>query len=160
MYDVVIVGAGPAGLFAAYELVSKNKNLKIAILDRGKFADKRVCPITVNGGSCINCTPCNILSGYGGAGTFSDGKLNFIPKLGKSDLFKYVSETEAYKLIDDCEEIFNKFGMDAKTYPKNMDEALEFKKEVAKAGGRLLIIKINILVLINYHSVLLNLLNF
>ena len=87
MYDVVIVGAGPAGLFAAYELVSKNKNLKIAILDRGKFADKRVCPITVNGGSCINCTPCNILSGYGGAGTFSDGKLNFIPKLGKSDLF-------------------------------------------------------------------------
>lgn len=141
MYDVVIVGAGPAGLFAAYELVSKNKNLKIAILDRGKFADKRVCPITVNGGSCINCTPCNILSGYGGAGTFSDGKLNFIPKLGKSDLFKYVSETEAYKLIDDCEEIFNKFGMDAKTYPKNMDEALEFKKEVAKAGGRLLIIK-------------------
>ena len=111
--DVVIVGAGPAGLFAAYELVSKNKNLKIAIIDRGKFADKRVCPITINGGSCINCTPCNILSGYGGAGTFSDGKLNFIPKLGKSDLFKYVSETEAYKLIDDCEEIFNKFGMDA-----------------------------------------------
>lgn len=141
MYDVVIVWAGPAGLFAAYELKSKNKDLKVAIIDRGKHANKRVCPMTVNGGPCINCKPCNILSGYGGAGTFSDGKLNFIPKLGKSDLFKYLNESDAYKIIDDCEEIFTKFGMDAPIYPKNMDEALEFKKEVAKAGAKLLIIK-------------------
>ena len=141
MYDVVIIGAGPAGLFAAYELKEKNKKLKIAIVDRGKLANKRICPMTVNGGKCINCKPCNILSGYGGAGTFSDGKLNFIPKLGKSDLFKYMNESDAYKIIDDCEEIFTKFKMDAPIYPKNMDEAMEFKKEVAKAGAKLLIIK-------------------
>ncbi len=141
MYDVIIIGAGPAGLFAAYELKEKNKELKIAIVDRGKLANKRICPMTVNGGKCVNCKPCNILSGYGGAGTFSDGKLNFIPKLGKSDLFKYMSESDAYQIIDDCEEIFTKFKMDAPSFPKNMDEALEFKKEVAKAGAKLLIIK-------------------
>lgn len=62
---------------------------------------------------CKNCNPCAILSGYGGAGTFSDGKLNFIPKLGKSDLTKYMSLSEAEKLIDDTEEIFNKLNMDA-----------------------------------------------
>ena len=141
MYDVAIIGAGPAGLFAAYELIEKNPKLKIVLLDRGKKAENRVCPMTKNGGKCLNCNPCSILSGYGGAGTFSDGKLNFIPKLGKSDLFKYMSITEANELIDDTEVIFNKFGMDAEVYPSNMDEANEIKKEVAKTGARLLLIK-------------------
>ena len=84
---------------------------------------------------------CNILSGYGGAGTFSDGKLNFIPRLGKSDLTKYMSESESYKLIDQTEEIFNKFKMDAEVYPSNMDEANEIKRKVAIAGAKLLVIK-------------------
>jgi len=141
MYDVTIIGAGPAGLFAAYELCKKNKNLKILLVDKGKFAENRNCPIAKDKGKCVNCKPCQILSGYGGAGTFSDGKLNFIPKLGKSDLFKYMSESEAYKLIDDTEEIFNEFGMDAKVFPSNMDEAKELEKEIAKTGSRLLIIK-------------------
>ena len=103
MYDVVIIGAGPAGLFAAYELITKNKKLKIAILERGSCVKNRVCPMNKNKVPCQNCNPCAILSGYGGAGTFSDGKLNFIPKLGKSDLMKYMSESEAYKLIYDAE---------------------------------------------------------
>ena len=141
MYDVIIVGAGPAGLFSAYELIKNNKNLKILLLDRGKFAKNRACPIAKNKKECINCTPCQILSGYGGAGTFSDGKLNFIPKLGKSDLFKYMSISEAYKLIDDTEEIFNEFGMDAEVFPSNIDEAKKLEKKVAKIGAKLLIIK-------------------
>ncbi len=140
-YDVVIVGAGPAGLFCAYELIENNKKLKIALIDKGKRAETRMCPMKVNGGKCVNCPTCQILSGYGGAGTFSDGKLNFIPKLGKSDLFKYMSQSEAYELIDDTEKIFNKFNMDAEVYPSNMDEAEEIKKEVARTGARLLLIK-------------------
>ena len=140
-YDCIIIGAGPAGLFAAYELATKNKDLKILLLDQGKFADTRVCPMNKYGTQCKNCKPCAILSGYGGAGTFSDGKLNFIPKLGKSDLFKYMSEEEAYKIIDDSEEIFTKFGMDSEVYPKNLDIADEIKKKVALAGARLLLIK-------------------
>ena len=141
MFDVVIIGAGPAGLFAAYELVNKNNKLKVAILDRGSFVKNRVCPMNKLGVPCKNCNPCAILSGYGGAGTFSDGKLNFIPKLGKSDLTKYMSESESYKLIDETEEIFNKFKMDAEVYPSNMSEAEEIRRKVAVAGAKLLIIK-------------------
>ncbi|MCI8569305.1 MAG: FAD-dependent oxidoreductase [Bacilli bacterium] len=140
-YDVAIVGAGPAGLFSAYQLITENKNLKVAVLDKGSCVKNRVCPMNKNGVPCKNCNPCAILAGYGGAGTFSDGKLNFIPRLGKSDLTKYMSETEAYKLIDDTEEIFNKFKMDALIYPSNMDEAVEIRKKVAIAGAKLLLIK-------------------
>lgn len=140
-YDVVIIGAGPAGLFSAYELINKNKDLKIAVLDRGFRVKKRVCPMNKLGIACQNCNPCAILSGYGGAGTFSDGKLNFIPKLGKSDLTKYMLESEAFKLIDETEEIFNKFNMDAEVFPSNMTEAMEIRKKVAVAGAKLLIIK-------------------
>ncbi len=141
MYDVVIVGAGPAGLFAAYELINKNKNLKVLLLDRGKFANHRVCPMNKFGTKCKNCNPCGILSGYGGAGTFSDGKLNFVAKLGKSDLYKYMNETDAENLLNDTENIFNKFGMNSDVYPSNMDEALKIKKNIAKHGAKLLIIK-------------------
>ena len=139
-FDVVIVGAGPAGLFTAYELKRLNKALKVCLIDQGKRAKNRVCPMK-QGHSCVNCQPCQILSGFGGAGTFSDGKLNFIPKLGKSDLFKYMSESEAYKIIDDTEEIFNKFGMDAEVYPKSTEKSEEIKRQVTLKGARLLIIK-------------------
>ena len=140
-YDVVIVGAGPAGLFAAYELITKNKTLKIALLDKGKKVSNRYCPMNKNGTQCANCNPCQILSGYGGAGTFSDGKLNFIPKLGKSDLFKYMSESDAYKLVEDTEKIFTNFKMDSQVFPSNMSDAEEIKRKVAIQGARLLLIK-------------------
>ena len=140
-YDVIIIGAGPAGLFSAYELISKNNNLKIAILDKGFRVKNRVCPMNKKGIPCQNCNPCAILAGYGGAGTFSDGKLNFIPRLGKSDLTKYMPESVANKLIDETEEIFNKFNMDAEVYPSNMEEANLIKKKVSIAGAKLLVIK-------------------
>ena len=140
-YDVAIIGAGPAGLFAAYELVEKNPKLKLVILERGFSVKNRNCPMNKKKVPCQNCKPCAILSGYGGAGTFSDGKLNFIPKLGKSDLSKYMLESEAQDLIDETEEIFTKFNMDAEVYPSNQDEADEIRKKVAIAGGKLLVIK-------------------
>jgi len=140
-YDVAIIGAGPAGLFTAYKLIEGNKKLKIVILERGSDVEHRICPMNKKKIPCQNCNPCAILSGYGGAGTFSDGKLNFIPKLGKSDLTKYMLESEANALIDETEEIFNKFKMDAEVYPSNMDEAKEIRKKVAIAGAKLLIIK-------------------
>ena len=141
MYDVAIIGAGPAGLFTAYELITNNKNLKIVLMDKGQKVKTRFCPMNKNKTNCVNCNPCRILSGYGGAGTFSDGKLNFIPKLGKSDLFKYMSESAAYKLIDDTEEIFTKFGMDSEVFPKNIEVAEKIKSKVAIERVRLLLIK-------------------
>ena len=83
IYDILIVGAGPAGLFTTYELITKNQNLKICLIDQGRRAKNRVCPMKKTG-KCINCQPCQILSGFGGAGTFSDGKLNFIQNSGKA----------------------------------------------------------------------------
>ena len=141
MKNVIIVGAGPSGLFTAYELITKNKNLNITILDEGRKVKTRVCPMNKQGIPCQNCNPCNILSGYGGAGTFSDGKLNFIPKLGKSDLTKYMSPSAANELIDDTEEIFNKFNMNAEVYPKNSKEANEIRNKVTVNGAKLLLIK-------------------
>ncbi len=141
VYDVIIVGAGPAGLFCAYELISKNNKLKILLLDKGKKASDRICVMNKNNVPCVNCQPCQILSGFGGAGTFSDGKLNFIPKLGKSDLYKYMSCSEAENLINDTENIFTKFNMDSDVYPSNNEEALRIKKEVAIKGAKLLLIK-------------------
>ena len=141
VYDVAIIGAGPAGLFAAYELITKNNKLKIVLIDKGSRTKNRSCIMNSKGVECTNCNPCHILAGFGGAGTFSDGKLNFIPKLGKSDLFKYMSEKAAYDIIDDTELIFKKFGMDGDVFPSNLDEAEEIKKQVTLKGARLLLIK-------------------
>ena len=141
MYDVAIIGAGPAGLFAAYELIEKNRSLKIALLDKGHFAKNRHCPLQSGITQCVNCNPCAILSGYGGAGTFSDGKLNFIPKIGKTDLFKYMEKEDAYRLIDDAEEIFNKFNMNSEVFPSNMEQAITIGEYIKNRGADLLIIK-------------------
>ena len=140
-YDIAIVGAGPAGLFCAYELIENNPKLKIVMLEKGKYVSNRICPMNKLKTSCKNCNPCSILSGYGGAGTFSDGKLNFIPKLGKSDLFKYMTEEDAYRIVDDTEKIFNKFNMDAEVFPSDIKEALNIQKKCTKLGMRLLLIK-------------------
>ena len=83
MYDVIIIGAGPGGIFAAYELVKNNSNLKIAVFESGHSLDKRKCPIDgVKVKSCIKCPKCSIMSGFGGAGAFSDGKYNITNDFG------------------------------------------------------------------------------
>ena len=73
-YDVIIIGAGPGGIFSAYELTKHNENLKIAIFEEGHSLEKRHCPIDGKKiTSCIHCKSCSIMSGFGGAGAFSDG---------------------------------------------------------------------------------------
>ncbi|MCK5543176.1 MAG: FAD-dependent oxidoreductase, partial [Desulfobacterales bacterium] len=87
------------------------------------------------------CDPCNILTGVGGAGLYSDGKLNFIPKLGKTDLTQFMPLASAQELINETEDIFNKFNMDGDVYPTNMDQAKQIRKEAKKFGINLLLIK-------------------
>jgi len=137
-FDVIIVGGGPAGLFGAYYL-AENSNLDVLVIDKGKASLKRKCPIKDTG--CIKCKPCNILCGIGGAGLFSDGKLNFIHKLGKTDLTQFLTETDARALIDETELIFNRFGMDGKVFPTDIDQARQIRKEARKCGIDLLVIK-------------------
>ena len=89
-YDVIIVGAGPGGIFSAYELVQKAPNLKVAVFEAGHALEKRHCPIDGDKiKSCINCKSCSIMSGFGGAGAFSDGKYNITNDFGGT-LYEYV----------------------------------------------------------------------
>ena len=98
-YDVIIVGAGPGGIFSAYELVKADKGLKVCVLELGRPLDKRKCPIdgkTVK--SCVKCPVCSIMSGFGGAGAFSDGKYNITNQFGGT-LYEYVGKQEAIELM-------------------------------------------------------------
>jgi uncharacterized protein len=138
-YDVIIVGGGPAGLFSAYYLC-EHSDARILLIEKGKGPLKRKCPISKTQ-NCIKCKPCNILSGIGGAGLFSDGKLNYIPKLGKTDLTQFMPKDAAEDLIDETEKIFNKFNMDGPVFPTDMEEARNIRKSAKKHGIDLLIIK-------------------
>jgi uncharacterized FAD-dependent dehydrogenase len=115
--------------------------LKVCLIERGGRALERVCQAAGNG-VCVNCRPvCNILSGMGGAGLFSDGKLNYIPKLGKSDLTRFLSKSAAAELIDKTEAIFNRFGMDAPLYPSDLRAARDLRKLSRANGINLLLIR-------------------
>jgi uncharacterized FAD-dependent dehydrogenase len=138
-YDVIIVGGGPAGLFAAYYL-SEHSDYRILLIEKGKGSLKRNCPITTYQ-ECIKCKPCNILSGIGGAGLFSDGKLNYIYKLGKTDLSQFMPIPQAEALIEETESIFNSFGMDGPVYPTDRNAAREIRKTAKRFGIDLLLIK-------------------
>ncbi len=117
IYDVVIIGAGPAGLFAAYELCT-NSSLKILILDKGKDIKERVCPSMNEFKRCLKCKPCNILCGLGGAGGLSDGKLNLKSDIG-GNLEEFVPRSEADNLIRKIDEIFLKHGASKKLYGRD-----------------------------------------
>ena len=137
--DVIIVGGGPAGLFAAYYL-AENSGLDVLLIEKGRAPLRRDCPIAKKG-KCMKCNPCNILSGIGGAGLFSDGKLNFICKLGKTDLTQFLPKADAQALIDETEAIFNRFNMDGDVYPTDMGKAKDIKQKARQHGVNLLIIK-------------------
>ncbi len=113
-YDVVIVGAGPAGIFAALEMTFLNKDLEILIVDKGRVIDDRHCPIPKTG-KCARCQPCSIMSGWAGAGAFSDGKLSLSPEVG-GRITDYISEEEARKYIQYADSIYLRFGAREKVH--------------------------------------------
>ena len=109
-FDVIIVGAGPGGIFAAYELVQRRPDLKVAIFEAGHALDKRKCPIDGDKiKSCINCKSCSIMSGFGGAGAFSDGKYNITNDFGGT-LYEYIGKKQALDLMRYVDEINLQYG--------------------------------------------------
>ena len=115
-YDVAIVGGGPAGIFAAYELCLKKPELKIILLESGKDIYNRVCPISTGKvKSCIGCKPCSIMRGFGGAGAFSDGKYNFTTQFG-GWLNEYLEDGEVMELIHYVDKINQKHGAPSQVF--------------------------------------------
>ena len=109
-YDVIIIGAGPGGIFAAYELMQQKPELKVAVFEAGHALSKRHCPIDGDRiKSCIGCKSCSIMSGFGGAGAFSDGKYNITNDFGGT-LFEYIGKKQALDLMKYVDEINLKFG--------------------------------------------------
>ena len=109
-YDVIIIGAGPGGIFAAYELMQRNPNLKVAAFEAGHSLEKRHCPIDGEKiKSCIGCPTCSIMSGFGGAGAFSDGKYNITNDFGGT-LYEYIGKKQALDLMKYVDEINLLYG--------------------------------------------------
>ncbi|HLA01013.1 MAG TPA: NAD(P)/FAD-dependent oxidoreductase [Thermodesulfovibrionales bacterium] len=120
-YDVIIVGAGPAGIFSALEILTQKKDAKILIIEKGKDLDKRVCPMKIREISCAACPECALLSGWGGAGAYSDGKLNLSPEVG-GFLLRYISLDRLVSLIAYVDEIYIRYGAPKDTYSGNTEE--------------------------------------
>ncbi|MBQ3494537.1 MAG: NAD(P)/FAD-dependent oxidoreductase [Clostridia bacterium] len=139
-YDIIIIGAGPGGIFSAYELVKQNENLKIAVFEAGYELAKRHCPIDgKNVKSCISCKCCSIMSGFGGAGAFSDGKYNITNDFGGT-LHEYIGKQQALELMNYVDQINLDFGGEGtKLYSTAQTH---FKKECIKHDLHLLDAKV------------------
>ncbi len=135
-YDLIIVGAGPAGIFTALELLKKNSKKDILIIEKGKAIEHRSCPKHKTG-KCMNCKPCAITTGFSGAGAFSDGKLSLCEEVG-GDLPQLIGEELARSLIEYTDGIYLSFGAD--THIEGLgheEEKKEIRRNAIKAGLKL-----------------------
>lgn len=136
MYDIVIVGAGPAGIFTALELLRHHCDKKILIVEKGKPVERRVCP-KIKSKVCANCDPCAITTGFSGAGAFSDGKLSLSYEVG-GDLPELIGEDNAQDLINYTDQIYLEFGADEHVEGlKQGKKVKDIRKRAIQAGLKL-----------------------
>ena len=130
-YDVIIIGAGPSGIFCAYELIQKKPGMKILMVEKGRPIEKRVCPKRTTK-ACVGCKPCSITTGFAGAGAFSDGKLSLSPDVG-GNLPEILGYDKTVELLKESDNIYLKFGADTNVY--GMDKQKEIEEIRRKAIG-------------------------
>ena len=136
-FDVIIIGAGPSGIFCAYELIQKKPDLKILMIEKGRPIEKRVCPKRTTK-VCVGCKPCSITTGFAGAGAFSDGKLSLSPDVG-GNLPEILGYDEAKALIQESDSIYLKFGADTNVYGVNKQrEIQEIRRKAIGANLKLI----------------------
>jgi uncharacterized FAD-dependent dehydrogenase len=134
-YDVIIIGGGPAGIFAALELAQKN-GLSVLLVEKGKDLAERRCPVRDTGGACISCLPCNLVCGLGGAGAFSDGKLVLSAEVG-GHLSEYVGREAAEALVKYVDGLYLKFGASKRLFTGG-SAVKEIGQKASKVGLRLI----------------------
>ncbi len=135
-YDIIIIGAGPAGIFTAIELVKNNSDYDILIIDKGKKLSDRKCPSRTLG-RCLNCEPCSITFGWSGAGAFSDGKLSLSPEVG-GNIVDYMSHDEAVEFIKYAESIYLGFGVESEVHGLNTKAIDDIKYEASRHNIKLI----------------------
>ena len=135
--DIVIVGAGPAGIFTALEMIRKGSRKRVAIVEKGQPIEKRRCPKVVTN-RCVNCRPyCHITTGFSGAGAFSDGKLSLSHEVG-GDFPTLIGEDKAQELIDYTDKIYLEFGADSHVEGiGNTEEVRQIRRRAIRAGLKL-----------------------
>lgn len=136
-YDVIIIGAGPSGIFCAYELIRQKPDLKILMIEKGRPIEKRVCPKRTTK-TCVGCKPCSITTGFAGAGAFSDGKLSLSPDVG-GHLPDILGYDAAKSLIKESDDIYLKFGADKNVYGLDKQAELEeIRRKAIQANLKLI----------------------
>lgn len=135
-YGIIIIGAGPAGIFTALELSKLNKDIDILIIDKGRTIEHRNCPARLTG-KCVNCDPCAIVNGWSGAGAFSDGKLSKSPEVG-GRIKDYFPDEKAQELIDYADSIYLEFGADQEVHGLNTKRVEDIMYESSKYNIKLI----------------------
>lgn len=128
-YDVIIIGAGPAGIFAARELV-KNRGLRVLIMEKGDDIEQRSCPMMDASVPCVKCSLCSILCGWGGAGAYSDGKLTLTPDVG-GWLKEYIPQDYMYGLIQEVDSVYRSLGAVDEIFGLNQDALARLGRKAA-----------------------------
>lgn len=136
MYNVAIIGAGPAGIFSALEIVKLKPDWKVILIEKGQKIEKRICPIRNGAPKCVNCNKCGLLCGWGGAGAFSDGKLTLTPDVG-GHLIDYMSRKDVEYYIDYADKLYLEHGATDEVFGTNLETFREIERKAVLAELKL-----------------------
>ena len=159
MYNVAIIGAGPAGIFTALEIVKLKPDWKVVLIEKGQRIEKRICPIRAGANKCIKCKRCGLLCGWGGAGAFSDGKLTLTPDVG-GNLLDYMSREDVKRYIKYADDLYIEHGATDEVFGTDMETFREIERQAVLAELKLVHSPVRHLGTERSLDVLLNMQNF
>ena len=154
MYNVAIIGAGPAGIFSALEIVKLRPEWKVVLIEKGQKIEKRKCPIREGSPKCVNCKRCGLLCGWGGAGAFSDGKLTLTPEVG-GHLVDYMPWQKVEEYIKYADDLYLEHGATDEVFGTDMEVFREIERQASLAELKLVHSPVRHLGTMSQHKALL-----